>query len=168
DGLMDVKTLEQLDADGLKQWRPVMKDTFSLPAAEVALHSRRRLQSGFDNRETPRGGQEEAEPRLSTFEYDGRCPPSGSLPVFRARPIPVSPATTVCCRMLVMAVADRGCFDYVAISGREAEGGGGAPITTSRGGRWPCESWRSARRGRSMGSLTSLRRTAVGRSHRSP
>src|SRR5262249_17790517 len=98
DGLMDVKTLEQLDADGLEQWRPVMKDTFSLPAAEVALHSRRRLQSGFDNRGTLRGGQEEVGPPLATLEYGGKCPQSGSLPVFRARPIPVSPATTVCCR----------------------------------------------------------------------
>jgi len=36
DGLMDIKTLEQVNADGLEQWRPVMKGKFPLPAAEVA------------------------------------------------------------------------------------------------------------------------------------
>jgi exopolyphosphatase/guanosine-5'-triphosphate,3'-diphosphate pyrophosphatase len=36
DGLMDVKTLEQVDAHGLEQWRPVMKAAFPLPAAEIA------------------------------------------------------------------------------------------------------------------------------------
>ena len=36
DGLMDIKMLEQVNADGLEQWRPVMKGTFPLPAAEVA------------------------------------------------------------------------------------------------------------------------------------
>ena len=36
DGLMDVKALERVDADGLEQWKPVMKGTFPLPAAEVA------------------------------------------------------------------------------------------------------------------------------------
>jgi exopolyphosphatase / guanosine-5'-triphosphate,3'-diphosphate pyrophosphatase len=35
DGLMDVKALERVDADGLEQWRPVMKGEFPLPAAEV-------------------------------------------------------------------------------------------------------------------------------------
>ena len=35
DGLMDVKRLERTDAQGLEQWRPVMKGTFPLPAAEV-------------------------------------------------------------------------------------------------------------------------------------
>jgi len=35
DGLMDVKRLEHTDAHGLEQWRPVMKGTFPLPAAEV-------------------------------------------------------------------------------------------------------------------------------------
>ena len=43
DGLMDIKTLDQVDANGLEQWRPVMKGRFPLPAAEVvrvcaALH----------------------------------------------------------------------------------------------------------------------------------
>jgi exopolyphosphatase / guanosine-5'-triphosphate,3'-diphosphate pyrophosphatase len=33
--LMDVKSLEQVNADGLEQWRPVMKGEFPLPAAEV-------------------------------------------------------------------------------------------------------------------------------------
>jgi exopolyphosphatase/guanosine-5'-triphosphate,3'-diphosphate pyrophosphatase len=37
DGLMDIKTLEQVDAHGLEQWRPVMKAAFPLPAAEVAM-----------------------------------------------------------------------------------------------------------------------------------
>src|SRR4029453_17563207 len=36
DGLMDIKTLEQVDAHGLEQWRPVMKAAFPLPAAQVA------------------------------------------------------------------------------------------------------------------------------------
>ena len=36
DALMDVKTLEQVNADGLEQWRPIMKCAFPLPAAEVA------------------------------------------------------------------------------------------------------------------------------------
>jgi len=35
DRLMDLKTLEQVNADGLEQWRPVMKAEFPLPAAEV-------------------------------------------------------------------------------------------------------------------------------------
>jgi exopolyphosphatase/guanosine-5'-triphosphate,3'-diphosphate pyrophosphatase len=33
--LMDIKVLEQVNADGLEQWKPVMKGTFPLPAAEV-------------------------------------------------------------------------------------------------------------------------------------
>jgi exopolyphosphatase/guanosine-5'-triphosphate,3'-diphosphate pyrophosphatase len=42
-GLMDIKSLEQVDARGLEQWRPVMKAAFPLPAADVesvcaALH----------------------------------------------------------------------------------------------------------------------------------
>jgi exopolyphosphatase/guanosine-5'-triphosphate,3'-diphosphate pyrophosphatase len=36
DRLMDIKTLEQVNADGLEQWRPVMKGDFPLPAVEVA------------------------------------------------------------------------------------------------------------------------------------
>jgi exopolyphosphatase / guanosine-5'-triphosphate,3'-diphosphate pyrophosphatase len=36
DALMDIKTLEQVNADGLEQWRPVMKCGFPLPAAEMA------------------------------------------------------------------------------------------------------------------------------------
>jgi exopolyphosphatase / guanosine-5'-triphosphate,3'-diphosphate pyrophosphatase len=36
DRLMDIKTLEQVNAEGLEQWRPVMKREFPLPAAEVA------------------------------------------------------------------------------------------------------------------------------------
>jgi exopolyphosphatase/guanosine-5'-triphosphate,3'-diphosphate pyrophosphatase len=36
DGLMDIKVLENVDAHGLEQWRPVMKAAFPLPAAEVA------------------------------------------------------------------------------------------------------------------------------------
>jgi exopolyphosphatase/guanosine-5'-triphosphate,3'-diphosphate pyrophosphatase len=35
DLLMDIKTLEQVNSDGLEQWRPVMKGAFPLPAAEV-------------------------------------------------------------------------------------------------------------------------------------
>src|SRR5262245_18997002 len=35
DRLMDIKTLEQVNAEGLEQWRPVMKGEFPLPAAEV-------------------------------------------------------------------------------------------------------------------------------------
>ena len=33
--LMDIKALEQVNPDGLEQWKPVMKATFPLPAAEV-------------------------------------------------------------------------------------------------------------------------------------
>jgi exopolyphosphatase/guanosine-5'-triphosphate,3'-diphosphate pyrophosphatase len=36
DQLMDIKALEQVNPDGLEQWRPVMKGEFPLPAAEVA------------------------------------------------------------------------------------------------------------------------------------
>ena len=36
DQLMDIKTLEQVNTDGLEQWRPVMKTGFPIPAAEVA------------------------------------------------------------------------------------------------------------------------------------
>lgn len=35
DGLMDIKTLEQVDAHGLEQWRPVLKAAFPLAAAAV-------------------------------------------------------------------------------------------------------------------------------------
>jgi exopolyphosphatase/guanosine-5'-triphosphate,3'-diphosphate pyrophosphatase len=35
DKLMDIKTLQQVNADGLEQWKPVMKGSFPLPAAEV-------------------------------------------------------------------------------------------------------------------------------------
>ena len=35
DGLMDVKQLENVNDDGLEQWRPVMKSTFPLAAADV-------------------------------------------------------------------------------------------------------------------------------------
>jgi exopolyphosphatase/guanosine-5'-triphosphate,3'-diphosphate pyrophosphatase len=34
--LMDIKLLQQVNADGLEQWTPVMKAGFPLPAAEVA------------------------------------------------------------------------------------------------------------------------------------
>jgi exopolyphosphatase / guanosine-5'-triphosphate,3'-diphosphate pyrophosphatase len=33
--LMDIKVLEQVNSDGLEQWKPVMKGAFPLPAAEV-------------------------------------------------------------------------------------------------------------------------------------
>src|SRR5262245_51100474 len=36
DQLMDIKALEQVNPDGLEQWRPVMKGKFPLHAAEVA------------------------------------------------------------------------------------------------------------------------------------
>jgi exopolyphosphatase / guanosine-5'-triphosphate,3'-diphosphate pyrophosphatase len=36
DGLMDVKRLEAVDGDGLEQWRPVLKASFPLGAADVA------------------------------------------------------------------------------------------------------------------------------------
>ncbi len=36
DGLMDVKQLEAVNADGLQQWRPVLKNSFPLGAADVA------------------------------------------------------------------------------------------------------------------------------------
>jgi exopolyphosphatase/guanosine-5'-triphosphate,3'-diphosphate pyrophosphatase len=35
DRLVDIKTLEQVNADGLERWRPVMKGEFPLPAATV-------------------------------------------------------------------------------------------------------------------------------------
>jgi len=34
--LMDIKTLQQINGDGLEQWKPVMKGTFPLPVREVA------------------------------------------------------------------------------------------------------------------------------------
>ncbi|HEY2355361.1 MAG TPA: hypothetical protein VGH79_10735 [Gaiellaceae bacterium] len=36
DGLMDVKRLEEVNDDGLEQWRPVLKGEFPLGAADVA------------------------------------------------------------------------------------------------------------------------------------
>jgi exopolyphosphatase/guanosine-5'-triphosphate,3'-diphosphate pyrophosphatase len=36
DGLLDIKSLERVDAHGLEQWRPFMKAPLPLPAAEVA------------------------------------------------------------------------------------------------------------------------------------
>jgi exopolyphosphatase / guanosine-5'-triphosphate,3'-diphosphate pyrophosphatase len=35
DSLMDIKALEQVNQDGLEQWKPVMKAAFPLPASEV-------------------------------------------------------------------------------------------------------------------------------------
>ena len=35
DLLMDIKTLEQVNSDGLEQWKPIMKGVFPLPALEV-------------------------------------------------------------------------------------------------------------------------------------
>jgi exopolyphosphatase/guanosine-5'-triphosphate,3'-diphosphate pyrophosphatase len=37
DGLMDVKQLEAVDGNGLEQWRPVLKASFPLAAADVAM-----------------------------------------------------------------------------------------------------------------------------------
>lgn len=34
-GLMDIKELREVDADGLQQWRPAMKETFPLPQDEA-------------------------------------------------------------------------------------------------------------------------------------
>ena len=34
-GLMDIKLLEEVDAAGLEQWRPAMKETFPLPRSEA-------------------------------------------------------------------------------------------------------------------------------------
>ena len=36
DMLMDIKTLQQVNEDGLEQWMPVMKGSFPLPAEEIA------------------------------------------------------------------------------------------------------------------------------------
>ena len=36
DGLLDVKELEHVDADGLEQWTPVLKAEFPVPADQVA------------------------------------------------------------------------------------------------------------------------------------
>lgn len=36
DLLMDIKTLQQVNEDGLEQWKPIMKGAFPLPAAEIA------------------------------------------------------------------------------------------------------------------------------------
>lgn len=35
DNLMDIKTLEQVNADRLEQWNPIMKGTFPLPVEEI-------------------------------------------------------------------------------------------------------------------------------------
>ncbi len=35
DMLMDIKILQQVNADGLEQWKPVMKGTFPLPQSEI-------------------------------------------------------------------------------------------------------------------------------------
>jgi exopolyphosphatase / guanosine-5'-triphosphate,3'-diphosphate pyrophosphatase len=35
DMLMDIKTLQQVNEDGLEQWKPVMKGTFPLPVDEI-------------------------------------------------------------------------------------------------------------------------------------
>ena len=36
DLLMDIKTLQQVNEDGLEQWKPIMKGAFPLPVAEIA------------------------------------------------------------------------------------------------------------------------------------
>src|SRR5690242_7636983 len=36
DDLMDVKVLQEVDADGLERWEPVLKKSFPLPAADAA------------------------------------------------------------------------------------------------------------------------------------
>jgi exopolyphosphatase / guanosine-5'-triphosphate,3'-diphosphate pyrophosphatase len=35
DLLMDIKTLQQVNEDGLEQWKPIMKGAFPLPVAEI-------------------------------------------------------------------------------------------------------------------------------------
>lgn len=35
DGLMDIKTLQQVNEDRLEQWLPIMKGTFPLPVSEI-------------------------------------------------------------------------------------------------------------------------------------
>src|SRR5215471_341479 len=40
DRLMDIKTLEQVNAEGLEQWRPVMKGEFPLPPPPPARETR--------------------------------------------------------------------------------------------------------------------------------
>ena len=35
DLLMDIKTLEEVNSDGLEQWKPIIKGAFPLPASEV-------------------------------------------------------------------------------------------------------------------------------------
>ncbi|MFH0733231.1 MAG: hypothetical protein V1773_00430 [bacterium] len=35
DGLMDIKTLQQINEDRLEQWLPIMKGTFPLPVSEI-------------------------------------------------------------------------------------------------------------------------------------
>lgn len=37
EGLMDVKTLQEVTADGLEQWKPVLKAPFSLSAEEIGV-----------------------------------------------------------------------------------------------------------------------------------
>ena len=39
--LMDIKALQQVNTDGLEQWKPVMKAGFPLSAADVGRSSRR-------------------------------------------------------------------------------------------------------------------------------
>jgi exopolyphosphatase/guanosine-5'-triphosphate,3'-diphosphate pyrophosphatase len=48
DGLMDVKQLEAVNADGLQQWRPVLKNSFPLAAAEVATMLQAAGVGGFE------------------------------------------------------------------------------------------------------------------------
>ena len=50
DKLMDIKTLEHVNPDGLEQWKPVMKGTFPLPAAEVkkVFEGAQRCRSAID------------------------------------------------------------------------------------------------------------------------
>lgn len=36
DGLMDIKSLQAVNDDGLEQWRPIMKEQFPLPSAKLA------------------------------------------------------------------------------------------------------------------------------------
>ncbi|MFO0888107.1 MAG: hypothetical protein U0790_03055 [Isosphaeraceae bacterium] len=37
DGLMDIKSLEHVDENGLEQWKPVLKEPFPLDAASLAV-----------------------------------------------------------------------------------------------------------------------------------
>ena len=74
DDLMDIKVLQEVNADGLEQWIPVMKAGFPLPAGDVSNVFE---VLGLDLPKLDREAYTLDQLLAEVIEPDGRPPPSG-------------------------------------------------------------------------------------------